>query len=117
MEADVGWWAIHEIATGRLESIAQVIADDATLAARGLTKKSIPGPAGNNEIWDEPTLAFVQRPAKVFIDRLNDLIAKPNFMDVWNTLTPPQKTKAKNAIIWLLGKRRYRLSEVPPELE
>lgn len=50
------WYAIHD-ADGNLRSVGTVLADDATLAAKGLVKKLLPGqPAGKQ--WNPATRAF-----------------------------------------------------------
>lgn len=37
----MAWFAVYEIATGRLESIGTVVADDAALTRRGLAKREL----------------------------------------------------------------------------
>lgn len=50
------WYAIHD-ADGNLRSVGTVLADDATLAAKGLTKRLLPGQL-NGKIWNPATRDF-----------------------------------------------------------
>lgn len=52
------WFAVFEVATGRLESVGQVVADDATLAAKGLDKLALPGKPDRTQQWNEGTRTY-----------------------------------------------------------
>jgi len=57
------FFAIYETATGRLESLGTVVADDKTLAAKGLTKKQYPADPRTStkqaaSQWDEAAKDF-----------------------------------------------------------
>lgn len=54
------WFAICDKATGRLVSTATVVADDATLAKRGLEKHDLgqDNPQVNSKRWNEATRRF-----------------------------------------------------------
>ena len=58
------FFAIYETATGRLESSGTVVADDAVLTAKGLTKKEYPSDPRTTtkqttSAWDETAKDFV----------------------------------------------------------
>jgi len=57
------WFAIYEDATGRLESVGTVVADDAALSRRGLVKKALPDAPGD-QLWDEVLRDFKARPVR-----------------------------------------------------
>lgn len=71
--------AVYETATGRLESIGTVVADDATLTRKGLAKKEFDfdkSEVGHSKNWNESTQTFdtvtPPKPAitrQAFIDR------------------------------------------------
>lgn len=73
----MAWFVIFENATGRLESIGQIVADDRQLQSRGLVKAAIQNPPADNEMWDETSRSFVARPAQVIRDKLDDVLADP----------------------------------------
>jgi hypothetical protein len=102
------WFALHETATGRLESIGEIVDDDA-VAARGLTKVALAGkPLLKGVMWDPVTRTFVPRPAKVLIDRLEDIKTDADFKAFWDGLNPAQQTKMRDFFIRFLGALRFR---------
>jgi hypothetical protein len=67
-------------------------------------------------MWDETTTSFVDRPAKVLIDRLQDLTDDPALAAVWTRLTVAQRTVLRNRLVALLGSQRIRGSSEPVNL-
>ena len=100
------YYAIYETATGRLVSLGDVLAQP---LPQNLTAVDI-GTAVDlrAQMWDEGTRTFIARPAKVLVDRLDDLRAQPGMAAFWNSLTGAQKTVLANALIKVFGKLRYR---------
>ena len=101
----MSYFAIHEIATGRLKSMGSVIADP---LPAGLTAVDIVNPPLDSEMWDEATKTFIARPPKVLADRLEDLKARPAFRTFWQSLNQQQKDTLITALKWLLGRARWR---------
>ena len=104
------WFAIYEIATGRLESVGTVIADPLPL---GRTKKNLgTNPPPDTEMWDEGTVSFISRPLKILVDRFDeDLLAHVEFIqfqNVYNGLNPGQKKQVRGDLITWLGGERFR---------
>ena len=104
------WFAVYEIATGRLRSVGTVITDP---LAPGLAKKDL-GPTlpPDSEMWDEATKGFVPRPVKVLVDRFDgDLLTNVTFIqfqNIYNGLNPGQKKQVRDDLIIWLGEERFR---------
>jgi hypothetical protein len=75
----MAWFAVVERATGRLESVGTVLAEQLPPHLEAIELPSAPG----DNMWDEASRTFVPRPPKVIID----LLESPLF----TTLTPPQR--------------------------
>lgn len=113
------WFAIVETDTGRPRSFGTKISDP---LKPGLESIALPGPPDyDNEMWDGDTKAFVPRPPKVFVNRVDDdLFGHPsfgNFIDLMDTLAPPQRNTIKNAIKRLLGSQLIRGESESIEIE
>ena len=75
------WFAVYEIASGRLVSVGTSVADDATLAANGLAKKVFAfDPNDPTKAWNETTQTFDDVPARKvalslrgFLDRFTEI--------------------------------------------
>jgi hypothetical protein len=108
------WFAVYESGTGRLVSVAQTVADPlpAGLAAAELGQR----PA-DSQMWDTTTRTFVARPAKVIVDRLQDLADDPELSAVWTRLTATQRTALRNRLIRLLGQYRFRSQATGVDLD
>lgn len=115
----MAWFLIYDTATGRLESEC----DTEITAKAGKTVLHLadrPNISAGGVTWDTVTRTFIPRPAKVLIDRLDDIQTNSNFADfmtVYNSLNTANKTRLRNMIIRLLGNRRYRASLEAVELE
>ena len=71
------WYALCESATGRLESVGTVVADDSLLASKGLVKISLgTSPPPDTKMWDQATRTFVDRPPKVIRDLFMEMLAE-----------------------------------------
>lgn len=103
------WYAIYNKSTGRLVSLGTVITDPLPAHLEAVTLADKPA---DSEMWDEATKAYVPRPAKVLMDRLQDLVTHGDYADdfkaVWDTLSAGNKTKIRNGLIRLLGRHRFR---------
>ncbi len=100
----MAWFAIYEIATGRLKSLGTIKSDPlrSGLAFIEFAQK----PEDDVNMWDEGTLSYIPRPPKVLIDRLDDFEGHPKFLqfqEVFNTLNAQQKAKVRNALRAWLG--------------
>ena len=113
------WFAVYEAATGRLRSVGTVITDPLAPGLAKLDLGLVRPP--DSEMWDEATLSYVPRPAKVLVDRFDvDLLTHnryKGFVEVYNSLSSPDKAKIRNAIRDLLGPRTHRDSDEPLSLE
>lgn len=104
------WFAVYEIATGRLKSVATVVADP---LPPGLAKKNLGANLPpDTEMWDESTLTYVPRPIKVLVDRFDeDLLTHVEFIqfqNVFNGLNPGQRKQVRDDLITWLGEARIR---------
>lgn len=106
------WYAVVDSTTGRLESVGQSKASDERLATRGLETIELAGEPNRNEMWDEATRAFVPRPPKIRIDRVDELLADPSFA----RLTPRQERDIRARLESFLGPFRWRSTSSPPDL-
>ena len=110
------WFAIYNNDTGQLISVGTVLGD----VPDGHAAVMLPDRPDDFEMWDEPSRAFVQRPPKVLVDRLQDLINDPRYADfqaAWASLGPAQKAALRNGLIRLLGKLRWRPTSAPVDLD
>ena len=98
------WFAIYEIATGRLESLTTIVAGQLRpeLAVKGLGVT----PPPDTEMWDESTLIFVPRPARTLVDRLDDFRAELG--DVPSRLSVPDNNTVEQAFLTVVGNLRFR---------
>lgn len=103
------WYYLYDLATGRLLSEAS----DPPQPAVGQAVVSRATRADSSVMWDAVTAAFVARPPKVILDRIDDLNNDPNLSAVWTRLTVAQRTVLRNRLIALLGYRRFRGSGEP----
>jgi hypothetical protein len=103
------WYAVYVTATGRLVSVGQTVAEPLPDHLQAVT---LAGPPADGEMWDATTKAFVARPPKVLVDRLQDIITHPDYADdlqlLWSSLNATQRTRLRNALIRLLGPQRWR---------
>jgi len=70
-------------------------------------------------MWDAATRSYIARPAKVLVDRLQDLLSDPDYSDwqtVYNALNATRKAQVQAALIRLLGRARYRNPGEPVEI-
>jgi len=101
----MAWFALYNTASGQILSVGTVIADP---LPAGVTLLQLAGQPSDNEMWDQVNKTFVVRPAKVLVDRLDDLLADTDFASVWNNLSAARKTALRTALIKLLGSQRFR---------
>ena len=52
------WFAVYEVANGRLESVGETVADDTTLVAKGLAKKEFVSRPDQGQVWNPILLMF-----------------------------------------------------------
>jgi hypothetical protein len=64
----MAWYAVFERATGRLESLGTVLAEEIPAEFDVI---ELPGAPDDSEMWDEPSRRFIPRPPKVIVDLLN----------------------------------------------
>lgn len=109
--AEDSWYAIVSEADGCLLSTGTVIASVLPL---GVVAIPIGGPPDADSVWNEARQQFIPRPEKKLADRLVDFIEQPGVTAVFQSFTPIQRQIMTDALIWLLGKRRYRAKEADP---
>lgn len=101
----MSYFMLYETATGRPISQSSVAADP---VRAGYTSLDIGTKPSSDTMWDETTKAFIARPPKVFVDRIDDLMKRPGMDQIWQSLGSGQRTVLKDAFIWILGKERMR---------
>jgi hypothetical protein len=111
-------FAYYETSTGRLVSVGT---DANPSPPAGVTELQIASlPNFSTEVWDAASRTFVARPAKVLIDRLNEIITDSQYADdiiaLWNTLNAANRTRLRNGLIRLLGRYRFRSQGEPLNL-
>jgi len=108
------WYAVVESTTGRLLSLGDVrpeVRPGQTIVEIGATLPDL-----GQRMWDEASRTFILRPVPVFVDRLDDLPADPDFAIVWSKLTGVQRTALRTALARLLGDYRMRRDDEPSPL-
>lgn len=109
------WHAVYDDATGRLVSLTTAL--PAALPA-GLASAPLgAAPPADDRMWDAATRAYVARPPKVYLDRLDDLAQHPDFPAFWASLSATQKATLRRVVIWLLGRARWRVAAQPVVVE
>jgi hypothetical protein len=71
-------------------------------------------------MWDKASQQFVPRPKPVVVDRLNDLMSSADFSDfasVWSSLDATRRQKLRDAVIRLLGTKRFREQNEPASIQ
>ena len=90
------WFAIYEIDAGRLRSVGSIVTSP---LGAGLASKNLGDTRPSDDLmWDEATLTFVPRPAKILVDRFNDFMDHPDFSEIYNRLAGPKQNQIKKAI-------------------
>lgn len=93
------WWAIIRT-DGDLESVGEVIAPDAELASRGLTKTELVGrPDFSLVVWDKVTRTLVPRPPAPVRDRIVEMMADTQI----TTLSAANRTRVQTALLTYFG--------------
>lgn len=110
----MAYFMLYETATGRPISLSSVEADPIRAGRTSVDIGSAPSP---DTMWDNATRAFIPRPPKVFVDRIEDLKNLPGMNSLWNKLKPADKTTLQNALITLLGSERFRGGDNPEVIE
>lgn len=113
------WKAYYETATGRLLSVGEIEPEQ---LPPGVSELLLAGqPNIDAVMWDVATRAFVARPAKVLVDRLQDMITdsaySADLIALWNALNATNRTRLRNGLIRLLGGARWRGPAQPITIE
>ena len=104
------WHYLYDSVTGRLLTEAS---EPISSPPSGTAILSRPTRADTPDMWDVSSRAFIPRPPKVLVDRLQDLPTHAQFAGfktVWESLTPAQKAALRDALIAWLGRARFRNS-------
>ena len=108
------WQAIIDDTTGRLVSVGTVVVQ----LRPGLVAVPLTARPSDDDMWDETTRAFIPRPTKIVVDRLDDLAATPGFSQA---ITDSDQLAVLTIVGRLLGRERYRnqaenvnVGETPP---
>lgn len=113
----MAWYLYIRESDGALLSVGD---RDADAPPPGVIRVSVAGdPRDPSLLYDPATRTLVARPAKVLIDRLQDVLADPRFAEfatAYTSLSAANKTRLRNALILLLGRRRYRSAGESVEL-
>lgn len=117
------WKLLIDRDSGELVSVGTVVADDA--ADRfDVVDAGEDRPDQSDVQWDRGQRAFVPRPARVLIDRLDDiegwLLADADWKAVWDSLSVTRKTQVRaglrRVLMRLLAERRYRDNDEAAEV-
>ena len=103
----MAWQAVYRSSDGVLVSVGDVVADP---LPAGLATLNMAGPPADTVMWDAATRAFIPRPAKTTVDRVQEIRDDPTLGAVWSRLTASQQTALRNRLVSLLGPYRYRAS-------
>jgi hypothetical protein len=99
------WYAIVRELDGKLVSLATVLPQEIP----GHEAKELPEkPDLNAVMWDETTASFVARPAKVLVDRWEELKVHTDYSEGWGKVSLADKTDMEKAILEMLGTKRFR---------
>lgn len=101
----MAWFVVHRTETGQIVSSGDVVASP---LPEGLTSVDVGARPADSKMWDPASRAFVDRPAKVLVDRIQELRDDPALSAVWTRLTANQQTALRNRLIAMLGPNRYR---------
>lgn len=104
--------ALFDSATGRLISLGDTI----PIVPPGTASTNVGAVDLSAVMWDAPTRAFVARPAKVRVDRVEEwlsaILADATFASAYGTLTTARKnniqTGLRNVLTTMLANQRYR---------
>jgi hypothetical protein len=107
----MSWYYIYSVSDGRLISETDTLP---TGLVASLSFITLANRADKNVMWDESTRAFIARPAKVLMDRLQDLLDDAGFADAYNSLSVARRNAIRNRAITILGTRRFRTSNDTP---
>jgi hypothetical protein len=124
------WYGLVDITTGELRGVGTLaMFPDGNLAAfDGVFDVEEFGdvqPDFAGKIWNPTTRTLTDRPAPVWLDRLDDieawLMADADFASVWGSLSQARRTTIRTGIRRVLarvaGARRMRQAEEAPELD
>jgi hypothetical protein len=107
------WHYLYDTASGRLRGESLTPPDAAVVAALNGTVLVLDARALDAQMWDTATRAFVARPAKVLVDRMDDIAADARWDGIRTRLTAPQRDTLVALITELLGTRRFRRTDDP----
>ena len=107
------WTAIFDSATGRLLSVGDILGD---IPAGAATLVLAGEPDLRTQVWDEASRSFISRPAKVLVDRIQELRDDPVLSAVWTRLTANQQTALRNRLVAFVGGMRFRSPSEPTNL-
>lgn len=68
------------------------------------------------EMWDPATTTLVPRPAPALADRIQDFLDEPGVLTAFNSLNATQRQNVRNALVKILGTRRWRRTLASKEL-
>ena len=124
------WYGLVDPASGELKGVGTIaMFPDGNLDAfTGVYDIEVFGetqPDFAGKVWNAVSRALVDRPAPVWLDRLDDieawLMSDADFASVWSTLSAARRTTIRTGIRRVLarvaGGRRFRQAEEAPELD
>lgn len=101
----MSWYVTYIKSTGRPVSFGSIqpVEVPAEMAYVVLPEKP-----PDSKMWDEATKGFIDRPAKVLRDLLQELLDIPDVVSLLQSLTPAQRQKLRDAVISKFGEWRYQ---------
>lgn len=113
----MAWYAVCEVISGNLVSIASVLAEPLPAHLIALPLAAQPDLSATR--WNAALRLFETRPAKVLRDRWDDLLTNATYTDfqtVYNGLNTANKTRLQNILLRLFGNLRFRNASEAVEL-
>lgn len=111
----MAWYVIYDDTTGRLQTHAYQDVSPPSVSPP-LTYQELAGPVVGAEMWDEVTKTYVVRPPKIFEDRVEDFLVKPNMQIIVGSLNASRLQTLRDSLAELLGRERFRGQDEPPDI-
>ena len=103
------WYAVYEVAIGRLVSEGTVVA---TPLPPGLAFKAISRP-DDSTVWNPTSLDYIQKPPVLMADRVADFAEDSAVKLVLLKLSLGDRQTLRDALAALLGRYRFRFTDQP----
>ena len=107
---------VFDSVSGRLHT-APFVDAAAPVVEAPLTTRLLAVKPRDDQMWDEATRDYVARPAKVLVDRVDDIVNDARISSILSArLNPTQLAALKTVIGEILGGERFRSTTHPPKI-